>query len=153
VPREIALSGRSLAAALRGAEEPEEPTTYAETLVPLLQFGWSDLRVIREGRFKYVQAPRPELYDLRDDPGERATCAARPQARRCVPRRPVLDGERRAGARRAPSQESSRLGALGYVGGSGAAETATPGADPKDKIEEFRVVNSLIREALSPSRE
>jgi Flp pilus assembly protein TadD len=48
-----------------------------------------------------------------------------------------------------PSQELiERLGALGYVGGSGAAETGTPGADPKDKIEEFRIVNSLIREAL-----
>jgi tetratricopeptide (TPR) repeat protein len=41
-----------------------------------------------------------------------------------------------------------KLGALGYVGGGAPAETSTPGADPKDKIEEFRVVNSLIREAL-----
>jgi len=41
-----------------------------------------------------------------------------------------------------------KLGALGYVGAGGPAETPTPGADPKDKIEEFRIVNSLIREAL-----
>ncbi|HZO10247.1 MAG TPA: tetratricopeptide repeat protein, partial [Myxococcota bacterium] len=41
-----------------------------------------------------------------------------------------------------------KLGALGYVGGSGPARTSTPGADPKDKIQEFRIVNSLIREAL-----
>ena len=153
-PRELALSGRSLAAALRGAPEPDEPTTYAETLVPLLQFGWSDLRVIREGRFKYVQAPRPELYDLREDPGERRDLAreqaSRAEAMRAALAR-VLDRERQA--RReggpAPAQEIiEKLGALGYVGASGPAETATPGADPKDKIEEFRVVNSLIREAL-----
>jgi arylsulfatase A-like enzyme/Flp pilus assembly protein TadD len=148
-------SGRSLAPTLRGGPEPEEATVYAETLVPLLHFGWSDLRVIREGRFKYIQAPRPELYDLRDDPGERQNLApARPtqaQAMRAA-LATVLDGERRqrdASTEPGPSQELiERLGALGYVGGSGAAETGTPGADPKDKIEEFRIVNSLIREAL-----
>ena len=153
-PRELALSGRSLVAALRGAPEPDEPMTYAETLVPLLQFGWSDLRVIREGRFKYIQAPRPELYDLREDPGERRDLA-REQASRAAAMRAalakVLDRERqvrREGAS-APSDEViEKLGALGYVGAGGPAETATPGADPKDKIEEFRVVNSLIREAL-----
>jgi tetratricopeptide (TPR) repeat protein len=49
----------------------------------------------------------------------------------------------------APADELiEKLGALGYVGGGGPAETSTPGADPKDRIEEFRVVNSLIREAL-----
>ncbi len=153
-PRELVLSGRSLAAALRGAPEPDEPLTYAETLVPLLQFGWSDLRGIRQGRFKYIQAPRPELYDLREDPGERRNLAGeqapRADALRAALAR-VLDRERqvrREGAG-APSQEIiEKLGALGYLGSGGPAETATPGADPKDKIEEFRVVNSLIREAL-----
>ncbi|HSD26768.1 MAG TPA: sulfatase, partial [Vicinamibacteria bacterium] len=153
-PRDFALSGRSLAAALRGAREPDEPTTYAETLVPLLQFGWSDLRVVREGRWKYVQAPRPELYDLREDPGERRDLAREkgPQAaamRAALAR--LLDRERqaRSAGGPAPSDEViEKLGALGYVGAGGPAETATPGADPKDKIEEFRIVNSLIREAL-----
>jgi arylsulfatase A-like enzyme/Flp pilus assembly protein TadD len=153
-PPELALSGRSLAATLRGAPEPEEPTTYAETLVPLLQFGWSDLRVIREGRFKYIQAPRPELYDLREDPGERRDLAREQGSRAAAMRAAlarVLDRERlvrREGAA-GPSQEIiEKLGALGYVGAGGPAETATPGADPKDKIGEFRVVNSMIREAL-----
>ena len=104
---ELALSGRSLAAALRGAPEPEEPTTYAETLVPLLQFGWSDLRVIREGRFKYVQAPRPELYDLREDPGERRDLARERASQAAAMRAAlakVLERERqvrREGSRRA----------------------------------------------------
>jgi choline-sulfatase len=154
LPQELALSGRSLAAALRGGPEPDEPTTYAETLVPLLQFGWSDLRVIREGRFKYIQAPRPELYDLRDDPGERHDLS-REQASRAGAMRAalatVLDRERqvrREGGPGPADEVMERLGALGYVGAGGPAETATPGADPKDKVQEFRVVNSLIREAL-----
>ncbi|HEY7923018.1 MAG TPA: sulfatase-like hydrolase/transferase [Vicinamibacteria bacterium] len=153
-PSKGALAGRSLAAALWGAPEPEEATTYAETLVPLLQFGWSDLRVIREGRFKYVQAPRPELYDLREDPGERRDLAReRPQQVDAMRGALAKELERERNSRPQggprPSDELvERLGALGYVGAGGTAETATPGADPKDKIGEFRVVNSLIREAL-----
>jgi arylsulfatase A-like enzyme/Flp pilus assembly protein TadD len=149
------LSGRSLAGPLRGGPALPEPVTYAETLVPLLHFGWSDLRVVREGRWKYVQAPRPELYDLASDPGERKDLA-RAQGQRAGAMRgalaAILEGERKAlaggGAAPASTELIEKLGALGYVGAGGAAETATPGADPKDKIAEFRVVNSLIREAL-----
>ncbi len=45
-------------------------TTYAESLTPLMHYQWSDLRVLREGPWKYILAPRPELYDLASDPGE-----------------------------------------------------------------------------------
>jgi tetratricopeptide (TPR) repeat protein len=151
----LAPSGRSLAAALRGAQPPADAPAYAETLVPLLQFGWSDLRVVRDGRWKYIQAPRPELYDLSADPGEQhdvsAQQAPRVQAMRAGLAR-FLDRERKARAGTSapgPSDDViEKLGALGYVGGGGPAETSSPGADPKDKIEEFRLVNSLIREAL-----
>ena len=69
-PEGARLSGRSLAVALRGGASPANEPTYAESLTPLLHFGWSDLRALRDGRWKYIQAPRPELYDLRDDPKE-----------------------------------------------------------------------------------
>jgi tetratricopeptide (TPR) repeat protein len=122
--------------------------------VPLLHFGWSDLRVLREGRWKYIQAPRPELYDLTADPGERANLAAsetlRVEAMRAALGR-FLDEERRASkgaAGPAPVEVLERLGALGYVGGTAPAETATPGADPKDKIGEFRIANDLIRQGI-----
>jgi arylsulfatase A-like enzyme/Tfp pilus assembly protein PilF len=153
-PPRARLAGRSLAGPLRGGPTLPEPATYAETLVPLLHFGWSDLRVIREGRWKYVQAPRPELYDLASDPGERHDLAAVQGARAAAMRgalAAVLEQERKAqaaGGAGASTELIEKLGALGYVGAGGAAETAAPGADPKDKIQEFRVVNSLIREAL-----
>jgi arylsulfatase A-like enzyme/Flp pilus assembly protein TadD len=153
-PPGVTLSGRSLAAALRGAPEGEEAVTYAETLVPLLHFGWSDLRVIREGRWKYVQAPRPELYDLREDPDERRDLASERASQVETMRAALvkeLVRERRSrpeGHAVASDELIEKLGALGYIGAGGPADTATPGADPKDKIGEFRIVNSLIREAL-----
>jgi Flp pilus assembly protein TadD len=155
-PAGATFDGRSLAAALRGASPPGEPVAYAESLVPLLHFGWSDLRVVREGRWKYIQAPRAELYDLASDPGER-TNLAEPQASRAQAMRTalgrILDMERKAakGAAEAPAVATDvmeKLGALGYVGGGAPAETATPGADPKDKVGEFRIANDLIRTGL-----
>lgn len=153
-PAGAPLAGVSLAPALRAERAASEPVTYAESLVPLLHFGWSDLRVVREGRWKYIAAPRPELFDLGADPGERDNLATK-QASKAEAMRGVLRGyldrERRSGganAGAAPAELLEKLGALGYVGGGGAAETATPGADPKDRVEDFRFANEAIRNGL-----
>jgi arylsulfatase A-like enzyme/Flp pilus assembly protein TadD len=147
--------GRSLAAALRGGAELPDAPLYAESLVPLLHFGWSDLRVLREGRWKYVQAPRPELFDLAADPGEQRNLAAAEPARASAFQAAlgrVLDQERKTAAAEPgagiPVDLLEKLGALGYVGGAAPAQTSTPGADPKDKIADFRLANALMREGL-----
>ena len=156
VPPGAHLAGRSLATELRGGTAPAAQLVYAESLVPLLHFGWSDLRVLRDGRFKYIQAPRPELYDLGSDPGERSNLVGaqpeRVQAMKTSLAR-MLDVERAApapspGTPAASTDLLEKLGALGYVGGSAPAQTATPGADPKDMIEDFRFANDLIRKGL-----
>jgi len=153
-PAGAQLAGVSLASALRGERPVPEPVTYAESLVPLLNFGWSDLRVVREGRWKYIQAPRPELYDLEADPDERTNLAAAQPQRTDAMRGAlgqILDAERKAGAVNGGAVAPDlieKLGALGYIGGGGPAETATPGADPKDKVEDFRFANDAIRNGL-----
>jgi arylsulfatase A-like enzyme/Flp pilus assembly protein TadD len=157
LPAAAALNGRSLAPELRGGPARPEAPVYAESLVPLLHFGWSDLRVLRDGRYKYIQAPRPELYDLVHDPGETANLAPAQSPRAAALRAALgrfLDAERAAAARTAGSAPAvapellEKLGALGYVGGAAPAETATPGADPKDMAVEFRIANDLMREGL-----
>jgi arylsulfatase A-like enzyme/Flp pilus assembly protein TadD len=162
LPAPAGLSGRSLAGVLRGGPPTREAATYAESLLPLLHYGWSDLRVLREGRFKYIQAPRPELYDLRDDPGERLNLVdaqpARAEALRAGLAR-ALEAERSASASRPAAGESvppellERLGALGYLGAGAPGASASTGADPKDKIDEFKLLNRLVREGLLRLRE
>ncbi len=147
-------SGVSLKAALRGEPYRKEPVAYAESLVPLLHFGWSDLRSIRRGKWKYIQAPRPELYDLEADPMEIRNLA-NSEAELVKGMRGAL-GEELDRERAVSSEDRSsipqdlldKLGALGYVGSAAPVESSTPGADPKDKIDEFRVANELIRDGI-----
>ncbi len=156
----LQLPGRSLASALRGGAAARSEAVYAESLLPLLHFGWSDLRALRDGRFKYIQAPKPELYDLEADPREERNLVSAEPARVEALRTALagwLAAEKKrtaAGATAAsvPEEMLEKLGALGYLG-AGTAPARTTGADPKDKLEEYKVVNRLMREALVALRE
>jgi choline-sulfatase len=155
MPRGFQPAGASLASTLRGGPPPPARPQYAESLVPLLHFGWSDLRVLRDGRWKYILAPRPELYDLAFDPHEQHNLAVQQPARAAALHgalAQLLEQERSGTAATTrvsvPLDLLERLGALGYVGGTSAAVTPTPGADPKDKIADFRRANTLMREGI-----
>ena len=52
---------------------------YSESMAPDLQFGWSALHSLRSPRYKFIQAPRPELYDL--PPIRRSARTSSPQQR------------------------------------------------------------------------
>jgi arylsulfatase A-like enzyme len=114
---------------------------YAESFAPLLDFGWSPLRTLRQGDWKYIAAPRPELYDVRADPGEIRDLAAAQPARAVELARQVdaispaalPAGVSAAGSAKADLEARARLQALGYAAGR-----AGPGgdrADPKDRRE------------------
>ena len=70
------LAGRSLAALVRGpAPDEAARRIYSETLYPRLHLGWSDLASLVDDRDHYIESPRPELYDVVADPGERRDLA------------------------------------------------------------------------------
>jgi arylsulfatase A-like enzyme len=135
-------AGRDLSPWLRGGGAGEAPAAYVETLATQLDWGWSPVLGLRTAGFKYLRAPRPELYDLAADPGEtRNLAAAQPE------RVAALDAaleQRLAGARPpaptlSPGQaERERLEALGYaVGAAGIPAEAigrVGGSDPKDGV-------------------
>jgi hypothetical protein len=105
------------------------------------RFGWSPLHALRDGRFKLIDAPRPELYDLERDPFEERNIydERRPVADAMTRRvRTLSDG--RGGPRGAPAPVAAdlqnRLAALGYVGSGSPARSQPQGRlpDPKDCI-------------------
>ena len=69
LPAAQQVSGTSLVPLMTGATIELGLEGYAEAMYPLHHYGWSDLRALRSGRFKVIDAPRPELYDLETDPG------------------------------------------------------------------------------------
>ncbi|MFN8059638.1 MAG: sulfatase-like hydrolase/transferase [Vicinamibacterales bacterium] len=152
-----AFTGESIAASLRAAGPAPDASTYAESLTPLTNYGWSDLRVLRDGRWKYILAPRPELYDISSDPGELTNVVeaqpARARALRGALEEMLREEQGRqastAGAPAMSPEMLERLGALGYVSPGGSAVRGAQGADPKDKIGEFLQLSGLMREALT----
>ena len=64
--------GESLQPYLAGKNDNDndkDRPAFGETDYPL-RFGWAALRSVRSGGFKFIEAPRPELYDLQADKGE-----------------------------------------------------------------------------------
>jgi len=144
------VQGRSLLPVLFHPETPVESYAYAESMTPNLQFGWSALHSLRSTRYKLIEAPRPELFDLSTDPGEETNVFDRNPAvaSRLLARLKRLMAET---GQDAPTPESAdldretleRLAALGYVGAPVAPRTASERAslaDPKDKLRVFEGV-------------
>jgi arylsulfatase A-like enzyme/Flp pilus assembly protein TadD len=120
----------------RGGSEDANRALYAESFAPLLDFGWSPLRTIRSGGWKFVAAPTPELYDLTNDPGETRNVAAQQPARAADMLRQVeaISSGVLAPAGDGPDREAlARLQALGYASGRRGGDGGL--ADPKDRKE------------------
>ena len=112
------FDGESLKAYLSGGVKTDR-TALGETDYPL-RFGWAPLRSVRADGFKLIDAPRPEFYDLKNDPGELKNAYA-----------PQRDGIQKF---------SSMLADLkAKAPPSVAGASALP--DPKDKIQEQNLLH------------
>jgi arylsulfatase A-like enzyme len=69
------LDGHSALPLVAGTAGFEPDVVYGESLVPSLASRWAGLRSVRKGRWKLIDAPHPELYDLREDPTETTNVA------------------------------------------------------------------------------
>jgi tetratricopeptide (TPR) repeat protein len=151
------VQGTSLRAGLEGRQAlAATRPLYCEALEPT-QFDCSALHGLVSGSWKYIRAPRQELYDLSNDPAEKRNVfdKEQPTARRLRDRLDEMLLEMEAAA---PQQEHAsadpdalrRLQSLGYVGGTATPATSayTPGLeDPKDFLpiyERLRTANALL---------
>jgi len=134
VPRPAEMRGHSLMGA-PGAEEIYSESTYARN-----HFGSASLRSLRAGAYKYIDAPKPELYDLSSDPNELRNLYAQQRAKAAA-----LSGRidalrasspaSRSGKPATPTPETIEiLRSLGYLSGSTSASRIEPHVDPKDRI-------------------
>lgn len=140
--------GRSLLGLMFGKKEKEIPA-YSESLSPNLHYGWSPLLGLRTPSFKFIDAPRPELYDLRNDPKELSDVQNRyPEVGLRLKREldtlveKISLGAPEPQAANLDSETVERLAALGYIGTSVRMKTrpARELADPKDKLEVYELI-------------
>ncbi len=112
---------------------------YSESLAGQLDHGWAPIHAIRSQNEKFIQAPRPELFDLAADPHENANLLGAgepPYAERLASAQQRIDevkANEAAGARVAIDAETrARIEALGYVVPSGEGVASANAPDPKD---------------------
>jgi arylsulfatase A-like enzyme len=128
---------------LLGPSHPGE--AYAETVLPQT-LGWASLHAFRFHNLKYVEAPRPELYDLEADPAEEHNLVAEKpaDAQRLSRMLAAFRGDDRPWSTAAPDpQVEERLRALGYVGGM-ADRPSHSLEDPKDMLDLWRRFEETI---------
>jgi choline-sulfatase len=141
------------------ASARSDTPVYSETWLPATAYGWSPLRAASDARWRYVLAPRPELYDFVHDPAETHNLVRDRPADAARLRSVLADVERRSTGRAAPAASAppevvAALRSLGYL--SGSSPPRAGGLDPKDGVpllKEFDRANEAMvggrpREAL-----
>jgi len=117
----------------------QEPL-YLESIHGRRKYGWAPLAGLVDWPWKFIAAPRPELYDLRRDPGETENLYS-PERAAALEEALLEAGSPEVGsdAVHLSREELERLTSLGYVGGGGGSlsddlvrDRLRP--DPKERI-------------------
>jgi arylsulfatase A-like enzyme/Flp pilus assembly protein TadD len=154
------MQGQSLLRIARAAAGAADQPVYSRADLPQGGFGWSPLESWRAGKYLYIRAPKPELYDLTADPeatrnlahSSKATLDTMASQLASFDRRIAGEAGKPSGAELS-SSEMQKLASLGYVGlqKSAGASAAVTGTDPKDQI---ATANKVIEaaEAVAQSK-
>lgn len=149
------VHGESLMPVLGGGPAPASRGIYAETYFPQFFMGWAPLRSLRDGRWKYIDAPEPELYDLVADPGETTNRAGSATAEARALRRRLEEsvrGHDQPAASALSGDAQRKLAALGYVSTPTPRLPATgPAPDPKRMVGDFEQL-TVANRALAEGR-
>ncbi|TET69948.1 MAG: tetratricopeptide repeat protein [Candidatus Aminicenantes bacterium] len=151
LPLPSEVQGKSLLPLILDKHSNQERFAYSETYYPRYHFGWSELKSLQNSRYKYIQAPRPELYDIVNDPNE-LTNIYRQEIRigkqfeeklNSLLEKMSAEGIEEKGPQKLDEEAMEKLMALGYVGGfTSQSELGKSGdlPDPKDKIHLFNKI-------------
>jgi arylsulfatase A-like enzyme len=157
VPLPPSFEGQSQLGELKNGEASNPRPVYSESVYAHDSFRWAPLRALRRGNYKYIQAPRAELYDLGADPHERVNLLHKNAA-------VVAELQNELSsvlARYAPSPQSApsglspetlaQLESLGYLAAEPKHNSTRAGngprpPDPKDGFVEFELYQRALLE-------
>jgi arylsulfatase A-like enzyme/Flp pilus assembly protein TadD len=154
VPAQV--QGHSLLPLLPARKE-DSASVYAETFLPRLHFNWSELRSVETEKYQFIEAPKPELYDLVADPsetrnlyGEKKAVGGELQARlKAMVRQYSADQElaEKTGLDPALMERLKSLGYAGFSGGTNTTATDPSRPDPKDRIQIYEHISDAIAQS------
>ncbi len=126
---------------------------YVETLYPKTFMNWSELRGMRTDRWKFILAPRPELYDLKHDPEEKENVIGRHPAEADQLQKKIWEiigppeSDQKLAYAPVDPQTRQQLAALGYASAGAPRELVLDmkGPDPKDRAGTLRSMQQYER--------
>jgi arylsulfatase A-like enzyme/Flp pilus assembly protein TadD len=151
------VQGTSLVPAFSDKTVPSN-YSYEETLYPKINMGWSELRGIHTAHWMYIRAPRPELYDLNQDPGELNNIIdAHPKEYRELEAqlkkasRLGDSGTETVALKQMDQQTMDQLKSLGYAAGFSAPsfQLNGKGDDPKDHLATLKTLHLVDTSGVS----
>ena len=119
-------------------------SAYLESMFPQLELGWSGLAAIRNSEWKFIQAPKPELYDLRKDSDEKVNLFAKRKdiVKTMQSQISQLGGRDARTTKEISPEMEEQLASLGYVGGGSNNKVST--IDPKDRIAIWNQIEKAV---------
>src|SRR5437899_3171319 len=151
------VQGQSLLPLMFPKKEDNARSLYAETFLPRLHFNWSELRGVETETYHFIDAPKPELYDLRKDSGETHNLFAEKKAvteemrvRLAKMIQQYTAGQELAEKTGLDPALMERLKSLGYAGWSGGSSSganvhALP--DPKDRMQTYELFSDAMADS------
>ena len=136
------MHGKDFVNLIHDKPEKEERILYCESYLPYYNHGWSPLTGLRAGSWKYIKAPKPELYNLKEDsPEQENVIQKQEEIKRQMEEKlekllsSLLPSESEHEINILPSQaDMERLISLGYIVTASSRDKKGPLSDPKDKI-------------------
>jgi arylsulfatase A-like enzyme/Tfp pilus assembly protein PilF len=156
------VQGESLIPYLTGSvsatNDGEQRSLYSENFLPRIHFNWSELRGIETRNYHFIDAPKPELYDLNKDPGETVNLVSDKKAIAEQMHALLANVISKYSVNQEFARKTSldpalmeRLESLGYAGFSGGGDPTISNRalpDPKDRLQ----IYDLISDAMSESQ-
>jgi choline-sulfatase len=155
IPVPSQFQGQSRLGLFRSQPSAGDVAVYSESLYAHEHYRCSPLHSLREGRYKYIEAPKQELFDLDHDPRELTNLYQREQSIALSMHRQLsslMAGYPKATAvatKALSPKAAEQLRALGYVSGGASRRGTVTEVDPKDRIVQYEQTHRAISIAYS----
>lgn len=139
--------GMSLLDLMYGRPDKKPDMAYTEAYYSRLHFGWSELKALYYGKWKYILAPEEELYNIEQDNAETDNVAPQNTNDKVNVKKRLLEFiQKKSRHALLPAQvkklnpaDAAKLRSLGYLTGGVDTTGKENLPDPKHKLEFFNV--------------